>query len=185
MAPTGLSDLYSRATMEFSLAITPHEREGCAEAECVRRAEFDQRVARIGASIADAAYRTYPTLAERIPRFDFVVVDKTEAGTASAAGGHIVILRPVGAIALSDEALSFVIAREMGHVVSQHHERNTATSLAISVVAMALAPVVNVAKLLALLYSGSTSAAAASSVTSAASYASSRAIIESYWPQQR
>jgi predicted Zn-dependent protease len=88
-------------------------------------------------------------------------------------------------MALSDEALAFVLAREIGHVVSQHHERNAATSLAISVLASALAPVVNVAKLLAVLYSGTTSATAASAVTSAASFASSRALIASYWPQQR
>ena len=77
-----------------------------------------------------------------------------------------------------------MIARELGHVVSQHHERNTAISLTISVVTMALAPVVNIAKLLAVLY-GSSSAAAASTLTSAASFAGSRAIIESYWPTQR
>lgn len=185
LAPTGLSDLYTRANMEIMLAITPHEQGSCSGSECDRRAAFDKRVAQLGARLADAAYLSYPELKERIPQFTFIVADKTEAGTASAAGGLIVVLRPVGAIALTDEALSFVIAREIGHVVSQHHERNTATSLAISVVTMALAPVVNVAKLLAILYSGSSSAFAASSVTSAASYASSRAILESYWPTQR
>lgn len=185
LAPTGVSDLYSRANMEFMLAITPNAGSACVGLQCDRRKEFDQRVARIGAQLAETAYRTHPELAERIPRFDFIVVDKAEAGTASAAGGYIVVLRPVSEIALSDEALSFVIAREMGHVVSKHHEHNTATTIAISVAATALAPVIGVARLLALLYSGSTSAVAASSLTSAASYASSRAVIESYWPQQR
>ena len=185
LAPTGVSDLYSRANMAFMLALTPNVENACLELECDRRKEFDQRVARIGAKLAEAAYRTHAGLAERIPRFDFIVIDKVEAGTASAAGGYIVVLRPVSDIALSDEALSFVIAREMGHVVSKHHEHNTATTIAISIAATALAPVIGVAKLLALIYSGSTSTVAASSLTSAASYASSRAVIESYWPQQR
>ena len=185
LAPTGLSDLYTRANMEVMLAITPHEQESCFGPECDRRAAFDKRVARLGARLADAAYLSYPALKERIPQFTFTVVDKTEAGTASAPGGLVVVLRPVSAFALSDEALSFVIARELGHVVSQHHERNTAISLTISVVTMALAPVVNIAKLLAVLYGSSSAAAASTLTTSAASFAGSRAIIESYWPTQR
>ena len=185
LAPTVVSDLYSRTSMQIMLAIAPNENNKCTPVECAARAEFDKRVARIGTKLAAAAYRSYPDLAQRVPQFNFSIVDKAEAGTASAAGGYIAVLRPISGIALSDEALSFVMAREVGHVVLQHHERNTATSLVISVLASVLAPVVNVAKILAVTYSSSSSAVAASSVTSAASFASSRAIIESYWPKQR
>ena len=183
VAPTALSEVYSHTGMKLMLATMSDGQDGCSESECVKRAEFDQRVAHTGARLADAAYQAYPGLAKRIPAFDFSVLDKAEPGTASTAGGHIVVLRPVSSIALADEALSFVIAREIGHVVSQHHEENTATSLFISVLTSVLAPAVNVAKLLAVAVSG-TRAVASASVT-AASFASSRVLIESYRPKQR
>jgi Zn-dependent protease with chaperone function len=183
VAPTALSDVYSQANMQLRLATTANAQEGCAESECVERVVFDQRVARTGARLAAAAYQAYPELAERIAGFDFGVLDKAEPGTASTAGGYVAVLRPVSSIATADEALSFVMAREIGHVVAQHHERNTATSLVISVLTSVLAPFVNVAKLLALVYSGTTSAIASASVT-VASFASSQVLIESYRPGQ-
>ena len=117
------------------------------------------------------------------------MVDKAEPGTASTASGNIVVLRPLSSIALKDEALSFVIAREMGHVVAQHHEENTATSMIMSVIATVIAPILNVAKFLAIGYSGATTSVASSAVVSAsmtaASFVGSRVIIESYRPKQR
>jgi hypothetical protein len=183
-APTGVSDIYSQANLGMMLITTGTSPE-CVEAECELRARFDVRVAQVGAELATAAYKLHPELSERVPALSFSVVDKTEPGTGSTAGGQIVVLRPVSDIALSDEALSFVLAREVGHVVAQHHEQNTATSLIISVLATVVAPVVNVAKLLAVVYSGTTSAAAASASVTAASFASSKAIIETYRPRQR
>lgn len=184
MAPMAVSEVYSQANLQVMLATTASAPE-CVEAECEQRARFDVRVAQVGAELAAAAYRAHPELSERVPALSFAVVDKTEPGTGSTASGHIVVLRPVSDIARSDEALSFVLAREVGHVVAQHHEKNTGTSLIISVLATVVAPVVNVAKLLAVVYSGTTSAAAASASLTAASFASSKAIIESYRPKQR
>lgn len=182
-APTPVSEVYSRANLRVMLAIAP-DGASCVEAECVKRAQFDQRVALAGARLAAAAYQAYPNLAERVPAFEFSVVDKAEPGTASTAGGQVVVLRPVSALAPAEEALSFVIAREIGHIVGQHHEENTAFSLVTSVIAAVLAPVVKVAKLLATFYSGATSVTASAAVT-AGSFASSQALIESYRPKQR
>jgi len=183
LAPTAVSNVYSYADMQLLLATIPDSDDGCTESACVKRAEFDRRVTLAGALLAEATYRSDPELAKRVPRFDFSVLDKEEPGTASTAGGDVVVLRPVSAIAPADAALSFVLAREIGHVALEHHEQNTAISLVVSVLTSVLAPVVNVTKLLAVVYSGATSTAATASVT-AASFAGSRAVIESYRPQR-
>jgi predicted Zn-dependent protease len=183
-APTAVSEVYSQANLQVMLATTATAPE-CVDAECEQRARFDVRVAQVGAELAIATYQAHPELSERVPALSFSVVDKTEPGTGSTASGHIVVLRPVSGIARSDDALSFVLAREVGHVVAQHHEQNTGTSLIISLLATVVAPVVNVAKLLAVVYSGTASAAAASASMTAASFAGSKAIIESYRPRQR
>jgi predicted Zn-dependent protease len=183
-APTTLSDAYTQVNLRLKLATTMELQESsCGQSGCMESAQFDERVARIGAKLVEAAYENYPGLAERVPAFEFSVMDKSEPGTGSTAGGVVVVLRPVAAIAHSDEALSFVLAREIGHVVAQHHEENTATSLVVSLIAAVIAPVAQVVKMLATVYSGATTIAASASVT-AASFASSKALIASYRPRQ-
>lgn len=182
-APSQVSQIYSHANLQLKLAISPAGPE-CAEAECVQYSEFDHRVSQVGARLALAAYQVYPSLAERVPALEFSVADKTEPGTASTAGGQVVVLRPVSTLVTSDEALSFVIAREMGHIIGQHHEENTAFSMLTSVVTTILAPVAKVAKLLASFSSG-VSAAGASAAVTAGSFAGSQMLIESYRPKQR
>ncbi len=189
MAPTQISDLYSQVSLRVKLAFTPGERKDPfenPERECTGPTEFEQRVARIGARLAVAAYRAYPALVERIPRFVFAISDKLEPGVASTAGGVIVVLRPVSEISMSDDALAFIIAREMGHVISRHHEQNTAVSIAVSVAATVLAPALNIAKLLAFATTSTGNAAVAAQATSsAASFAGSQAVIASYGERQR
>ncbi len=182
-APTSLSDAYTQVNLTLKLATRLELREACDRSGCMESAQFDERVTRIGMQLAAIAYQKYPELVERVPFFEFSVVDKAEPGTASTAGGLVVVLRPVSAIARTDEALSFVLAREIGHVVSQHHEEDTATSLVVSLVATVLAPVASVVKYLATVYSGVTTALASASVT-AASFASSKVLIASYRPRQ-
>ncbi|HXC39391.1 MAG TPA: M48 family metalloprotease [Burkholderiales bacterium] len=182
MAPATLSELYSQANLRLSMAVTPAAPE-CAP-PCAGHAQFDQRVSDIGARIAAAAYQAYPDLAERIPKFSFSVLDKAEPGTGSTAAGGIVVLRPVDELARSDQALSFVLAREVGHVVARHHEENTGASIMISVVTTVVAPVLNVAKLVAGL---ATSAGAwvSSAGMSVASFFGSRAVVDTYRPRQQ
>lgn len=182
-APTALSDAYSHVNLNLRLATSQEVHEICDRTGCMESAQFDERVSRIGASLAAIAYESYPELAGRVPSFEFSVVDKAEPGTASTAGGLVIVLRPVSGIARTDDALSFVLAREIGHVVSQHHEENTGTSLVVSLVATVLAPVTTVVRYLTSVYSGVTAAIASASVT-AASFASSKVLIASYRPRQ-
>ena len=184
VAPPVVSEVYSRANLQFMLVSTSSVPSGCGDADCFNREQFERRVAGVGARLAAAAYQAYPGLAERVPGFDFSVVDKAEPGTVSTAGGQVVVLRPVSTVAPGEEALAFVIAREIGHVVGRHHDENTGASLVVSALATVLMPVANIAKFLATLFSGATTTTASVSVT-AASYAGSKALIESYRPRQR
>ena len=187
-APTAISDLYSKVNLRVRMAFTAHEQRDRfeqPEQECSGPTIFEQRVERIGSRLARAAYRAFPRLAERIPQFEFSVADKLEPGVASTAGGVIVVLKPVSDLSVSDDALAFVMAREIGHVISRHHEQNTTTSIAITILFTALAPALNLPKLMAVITSGSNSAAAANTVSSAASFASTRAVIASYGERQR
>lgn len=184
VAPTVVSEIYSRTNMQLLLAVTSDVKEGCDRVDCLGREVFDGRVQGVGARLAAAAYGSYPGLSERVPEFRFTVADKSEPGTASTAAGEIVVLRPVSVLAPTDEALAFVIGREIGHVVARHHDENTGASLVVSALATVLLPVANVAKFLATLFSSATTAAASASVT-AASFAGSRVLVESYRPRQR
>jgi Peptidase family M48 len=72
------------------------------------------------------------------------VVDKKDAGSASNAAGKIVIFRGLQQLALTDDALGFVMAREMAHVIGKHHNKNTSTKLIISALATILFPAVGI-----------------------------------------
>ena len=184
-AANDISELYSQVSLRAQMAFTKDDERPCEPDECARRAAFDQRVVALGGKLAEAAYRDDPELKERMPKFNFKVLDKAEPGSGSTAGGNVVLLRPVSELVWSDEALSFVLAREMGHVIAKHHQINTGTSIAVSVAVAILAPAVGLAKLLAVLYSSSSASTAASGISNIASFAGSRAIIATYWPTQR
>jgi len=81
-----------------------------------------------------------------------------------------VVFRGLQNMSLNDEALSFIIAREMGHVIGQHHRKNSSTKLIISAIASFIFPVAGI------IGASSTAAQASSAstlVTSAASTATS------------
>jgi predicted Zn-dependent protease len=183
-APTEISEIHTQAQLALALAVKLDAKLPCETNHCGEPLAFEERVNLIGNRLAEAAYQNYPGLSDRVPEFQFSVFDKSEPGTVSTPGGRVGVLRPVSGIAQSDEALSYVLAREIGHIIGRHHEENTATSTAISIIATLLAPVVKVVKVLATVYQGVTPAAASASVT-AASFASSRLVISSYKPVQR
>jgi Zn-dependent protease with chaperone function len=115
-----------------------------------------------------------------------VTSDKAEPGTTSNASGTVVVFSGTRALELSDPALAFILAREMGHVIGHHHNENTATRIIVSVLAQVLLPVSGLFRALALLPAAS-SAATASATTAtatAASFLGSSAVIATYWPQQ-
>lgn len=188
-APSLVSTVYSDTNLRLMLALSPNLKGECEEFSCLDRAFFDERVAAIGGQLAQAAFLAYPQLAGRVAGFEFVVEDKAEPATASTARGLVVVMRATRAIAPDDETLSFLIAREMGHIVAQHHEESTGTSIVVSALSAIFLPVANVAKLIGTLFSGTSLASAASTTASAsvtaASLAGSRMLAEAYRPRQR
>jgi predicted Zn-dependent protease len=184
--PQPVSEIYSEVNMRLQLATTADALYKCTESECDASKDFEMRVARLGERLADKAFELYPDLHERIGRFEFVTSDKAEPGTTSNASGTVVVFSGTRALELSDPALAFILAREMGHVIGRHHNENTATRIIVSVLAQVLLPMSGLLRALALVPAAS-SAAAASATTATAtagSFLGSRAVIATYWPQQ-
>lgn len=168
-AAPSISDIYSDVDMRVRLAAKANAAP-CTAESCNFNQEFDARVQQLGAQLSASAYAVYPTIKKRVKQFSFSVVDKKDAGTASNGAGRVVLFRGLQQLNLSDDALSFVMAREMGHVIGDHHSTNTYTKLLISVVASVAFP--------ALAVIGASSAAAQATtattlLTSAASTATS------------
>jgi Peptidase family M48 len=194
VVPQPVSAVYSEVNMRLQLVVAADAKGKCTQSECDASEEFELRVARLGERLAGRAFEIYPDLRERIGRFEFVIADKAEPGTTSNASGTVVIFSGTRALELSDPALAFVLAREMGHVIGQHHNENIATRIIVSVLAQVLLPVSGIIRSLSLL-PGASSAAAASATTAgagaasvatatAASFLGSKAVIASYWPKQ-
>lgn len=186
----GFSAVYSEFDMHLQL-VTAADAPSCREAECAADRAFDQRILVLGRRLADVAYRVYPALHLRFPRFEFIVADKVDAGAASSAAGTVVIYRGVRRLDLDDAALAFILAREMSHVIAGHHDENVTTSILVAVVAQILLPVLNVgaffssgAATTAAATTAASTAATATAIASAASFAGSRVLRASERPQQ-
>ena len=143
IVPSGISDAVSDVDMQLRLAAKTNA-VACAADICLQNQSFDARVQQLGTQLSDAAYAQYPTLKKRVPNFVFSVADKKEPGSASNARGKVVIFRGLQAFALTDDALSFVMAREMAHVIGKHHNKNTSTKLIISALATIIFPAVGI-----------------------------------------
>ena len=165
--PSSISHLYSDVDMRVRLATKPNE-SACTADQCVENKIFDLQVQQIGETLSAAAYQAYPELHKKVRHFVFSVADKKEAGMASNASGKIVVFRGIQHLNLSNDALTFVIAREMGHVIGGHHEKNTSTKIFFSILAGVLFPAVT-------LISASNVAAQATTATSVATSAASTA----------
>lgn len=183
VADPKLSAVYSEVDMRVKLATTAdapadgHQDGPCVQSVCDARPEFGRKVVEAGKRLAKIAYKKFPGLDGRVAKFDFAVAGKTEAGTLSSSSGAIVVLDGVRRMGLDDEAMAFVIAREMGHVIGRHHDENSATSMIFSVAAALLLPVANLIRGAEVVLSSS---AAISATTTAASMAGSSIMRESY-----
>jgi predicted Zn-dependent protease len=143
IVPEGISEAVSDVDMRMRLATKPNAAS-CVADICPQNQAFDAHVQQLGAQLSLAAYAQYPTLKKRVPNFLFSVVDKKDAGSASNAGGKVVLFRGLQQLELTDDALSFVMAREMAHVIGKHHNKNTSTKLIISALATILFPAVGI-----------------------------------------
>jgi predicted Zn-dependent protease len=163
--PTSLSAVYSSVDMNMQLGSAASIAEPCVGVQCQLNAGFDKQVQRIGARLAQSAYDTYPDLKQRVPRFEFVVAEKSQPGSASNASGTIVVYRGVRNGKLDEEVLAFVMAREMGHVVARHHDEKSAAGILFSLVAQVFLPVVNVTRGIATLAGSAASMVGSDAVT--------------------
>ena len=137
--PSGISDVYSDIDMRVHLS-TRANAVTCIAQQCAENLAFDTRVDTIGRYLSKVALITYPQKDKVIGSFKFSVADKLETGTLSNNKGQIIVFRGVQSLQLSDDALGFVIAREMSHVLAGHHVTNTSTKLIISALASVLFP---------------------------------------------
>lgn len=186
--PLPVSEVYSEADMRLQLATASSVNIACSEDECTRNLEFDNQVQTVGYRLALAAYATYPALSKTVSDFQFEIAEKSELGSASNAAGRIVIYRGVQQLELSDVGVAFLLAREMGHVIAQHHAENSGTRILLSIAAGVLFPALN-------LFNGSAQVAQATQATSATtlgttvastatSYVGSKAIMAGLRPDQ-
>lgn len=178
VAPLGVGTAYSEAGMRARLALST--RRQCADGACEPGEAARRRVTRLGGDLSLAAFDLYPELSQRISDFEFSVPARDQVGTLSTASGQIVVLEGL-LDHIDDEAtLSFVLAREMGHVIARHHEENTASSILVSVAVQLLLPVAN-------LFRGAAAAlptSTAAMTTTVASVAGSRVLKAVNRPEQ-
>ena len=121
------------------------ENNQCLTPENSNLNRFILQVQRISQALQAGADEIYPDMVERYPgmtggRFDIFVVEGHDPGSASSSNGKIALNTALGEWQPYDEWLAFVIAREMGHVISRHHEENSASSIATSLIMNVLIP---------------------------------------------
>ena len=162
-----ISDFYSDINMRVHLASKAND-VACSGEVCLSNQIFDAQVQAIGQSLAKSAYEIYPELKKKTPKFEFSVADKKDLGSASNGSGKVVIFRGVQHLDLGDDALSFLVAREMGHVIGRHHNSNAKTKLLFTVLTGVLFPAVSI-------LSASSAAAQVSTATTVLTSAASTA----------
>jgi len=179
--PGGVSALYSDVELRAELALEK-SLEACTQEQCELNHEFDARVTRLGEALSVISYALYPTLEKQIPHFEFSVADKEAVASASNVKGKVVLFRGLQTLDLSDQALSFVLAREMGHIIMHHHDTNVKTKLLFTVAASILFPAIAIVS--ATSAAAQTSTAVTSLASTATSYVGSEVVISQMKPKQ-
>lgn len=159
--------LYSEAELAATIAIASDAQQ-CIDAQCEENHAFDAKVQDFGLALTQSAYLQYPNLKNEVPAFLFSVAEKEEQALASNKIGHVVIFRGIQEMSLSDQALKFLMAREMAHIIAKHHDKNISTKLLISALTAVAFPAVAI-------LAASKAAADVSTVTSVVSSAASTA----------
>lgn len=180
LAPREIGAVYSGIEMQARLAVSPET--GCPLDDCLAVDHFRARVMDLAERVATAAYRLAGERDLDVPHFVVAVPGKDDVGTLSNASGNIVVFDGLRGIPLADAALAFLIAREMGHVLGQHHEENSALSLTVSVAVALLFPMTNILRGVETAYTAT--AASASLASTAVSLAGSRILRRLYRSNQ-
>ena len=103
-------------------------------------AQLKAQTSRITASLQSAARGLYGDRMNSLGAFDVYIADSREAETLSSATGKIALYGGIADLNPADDWLAFVIAREMGHVLAGHHDKNSTASLLTSLVMNILIP---------------------------------------------
>lgn len=129
--------------MRMRLATQPNA-QACSGDVCVENQLFDAQVRALGEHLAQSAYVEYPDLKKKVPNFEFGVAEKKVVGSASNARGTVILFRGLQHMDLGGQATAFIVAREMGHVIANHHKSNAKTKIFFTVLAGVLFPAVNI-----------------------------------------
>jgi len=183
-APSAISSVYSELNLKLTLATEGNAQPTCTGAMCDLDRTFDNRVLQLGNALANEAFKAYPDLSKRFDKFQFVIVDKVNPGSLSNSSGKVVIFRGIQKLLLGDEELSFLIAREMGHVIALHHDENSATTIMFSMMAAALVPISNLISGSAVLVQTGSTSVQSTLTASVASLIGSKVTIANYAPEQ-
>jgi Zn-dependent protease with chaperone function len=114
------------------------ENAPCQQASDPQAERFAVQVERIAKTLQVGANSLFPEQAEK--KFDVFITQGDEPDSASSANGKIALNAALGKWNPYDDWLAFVIAREMGHVLARHHEENSASSIATSLIMNLLLP---------------------------------------------
>lgn len=183
VAPRQLGEAYSQAELRTMLAFTADSQ--CIGEACASAANFRRQVQQLGAAMLKPAREISRELGRPVPNFIFLVPAKDQVGTLSSAAGTIVVFDGLRQLDLNEVALAYLIAREMGHVISEHHEEDSAISMATSVAVALAMPMAAVLRGAAFTFSALTSSSVLGTATStAASMAGARAVKSIYRPDQ-
>lgn len=179
VAPQEIGIAYSETELQGRLLFTAEHY--CDGRECEEAASFRREVRLLAERLGRAARQLAPELELPPPRFHVSVPSKNELGTLSSAAGSVVVFDGLRQVGFEEPALAFLVAREMGHVMSRHHEENSAANVIVSVAAALLLPVGNLLRGAAAVLptTGGTTAA-----TTVASMAGSSIVKGMYRPDQ-
>ena len=101
---------------------------------------LQQQAQRVLGGLQASAYNLFPKAVARIGTFQVFVGDSRDISAMSSATGRIAINAGFADLAPTDDWLALVLAREMGHVISGHHDNNSTASILTSVLMNILVP---------------------------------------------
>ena len=135
VVPASVAALH--ADLKFS--VTTPARANASD-DTAPAAVLTRQAQRLAPALEVAARGLHPAMMERIGKFDVYVADSTNVETRSSSTGKVALHAGLAPLLLTDDALAFVIAREMGHVLAGHQEDNSTASLITSIVMNVLLP---------------------------------------------
>lgn len=183
VAPAEVGAVYSEVGLQTQLALSPEAY--CSDKDCESVAAFRLQVHRLGKRLGEAAHGVARELGLDPPEFIISTPTKRDIGALSSASGSLVVFDGLRRLELPEPGLAFLIAREMGHIMAQHHEENSATNIAVSVAVALLFPVAGIIQQGTSAAISSTAAGLSASVASTAiSFAGSHVVKAMYRDEQ-